>query len=126
MGIRLDLAPNILHMHVDGAIERLAIRATDGIEELTAREHTPGVLCERREQLEFCRRQVERTTCSRHRHPGHVERDVANAEDLCVRPCGRSPENRLHAGDELTRTEGLRDVVVRTSAKTEDPIGLLD
>src|SRR5215831_12555015 len=126
MGIRLDLAPDIFYVYIDGAIERLAIAAADSIKQLAACEHTPWVLGERREQLEFCRRQVERTSCSHDCHPGHIQREVANAKDLRVGPCSCSSEHCLDAGHELTRTEGLGDVVVRPDAKTSDPIRLLD
>jgi hypothetical protein len=50
-----------------------------------------------------------------------VERDSGVAYD---RRC-RAPEHRAHAGRQLARREGLRDVVVCAQLEADDPIRLL-
>lgn len=57
--IRFELAPDVLDVGVDRAIERVDLDAADGVEQLRAREHPARLAGERREQLEFGPGQVE-------------------------------------------------------------------
>src|SRR5438045_478501 len=56
--LRLDLAPQILDVRIDRALERLDRLAPNRIEQLRAGEHAPRLPCQRGEQLELGRRQV--------------------------------------------------------------------
>ena len=55
--IRLELAPQVLDVRVDGAVERFDLVAANRVEQLRAREHAPGLPHQRRQQLELGRRQ---------------------------------------------------------------------
>jgi hypothetical protein len=82
VGIGFNLATDVFHVRVDGAVERVAILPANGIEQLAARKHTAGVSSQRRHQLEFRRGQVKCMPASRGGHSVQVEREVANSEQL--------------------------------------------
>src|SRR5262245_43725666 len=122
MRIRFNLAANILHMRIDCTVKRFAFLAADGIEQLTAREHSPGVTSQCRQQLKFGGGQVERPSRSRGGHSRDVERQITDAETLSVWTLAGSPQHGLHPRDELARTKRLGDVVVGADSKPGDAV----
>src|SRR5436189_6014278 len=54
-----DLAPEVLHVAVDGAIADHAVVGVDGIEQLGTGEHVPRPAAQGAQQAEFDRRELE-------------------------------------------------------------------
>jgi len=59
-GIGFELAPHVLDVRVDRAVERLHLHASNRVEQLRAGEDPPGLARERREQLELGRGEIDR------------------------------------------------------------------
>src|SRR3970282_2067692 len=51
--VGLELAPDVLHVRVDGPLVGFERDAVHRVEELAAREHTPGLAGEREQELEL-------------------------------------------------------------------------
>ena len=90
VGIRLDLLPQIRHLVVDDAIGHVRVAAPDLVEQLRAREQAAGALDERRQQLEFERREVDRLAAAPELAAGEIELRVAEPVDVAqpVARCG--------------------------------------
>src|SRR5262249_34618008 len=122
MRIGFNLAANVLYVRIDGTVKRFPFLAADGIEQLPAREHAPGVTSQRRQQLKLSGGQVERSSRSRGGHPRDVKRQIADAETPAVWALAGSPQHGLHTCHELTRTKRLGDVVVGSDSKPGDAV----
>src|SRR4051812_43519427 len=57
--VGLQLAPDVLDVRVDRAVERLACVAADGVEELRAGEGATGLARQRRNQLKLRGREID-------------------------------------------------------------------
>src|SRR5262245_51640194 len=82
--IGLDLASEVLDVRVDRAIERLALLATERVEQLSAREHASRVPRHHRQELEFSRCEIDRLTRSLDEHARYVEREIGNAQEVAA------------------------------------------
>src|SRR3954470_8472268 len=57
--VRLDLAPQVLHVRVDRALVAVVVVALHPVDQLEAREDAAGRAGEREEQLELRRRELD-------------------------------------------------------------------
>src|SRR5919106_446279 len=126
-GHRLDLLPDVLHVCVDGPLVRLEGDAVHRVEELRAREDSPGLSGHGGHELELRRREVDRPAADRDPHPGHVDLDIANPNDLRHSLRGRlgPPEHRPDPGHELLRAERLDHVIVGAELEAHEPVRLV-
>ncbi len=91
-----------------------------------AREDAAGLPCQREQQLELRRREVDAPVGDGDPHPADVELHVRRAHHLGMRQVAVDPaQNGPDTGDELARTERFRDVVVGPQLEADDAIGLL-
>src|SRR4029079_18226792 len=100
--IRFDLAPHVLDVRVDRAIERGGVDAANGVEQLGAREYAPGLRGHGRQQGELGRCQVDHAIAGARLHAPLVEAEVAGADGVAaLRRRVDAPEHGLHARHEL-------------------------
>jgi hypothetical protein len=126
-GIWLDLASDVLDVRVDGPVEGFALLTAHGVQKLRAREHPAWMPGKGRQQLEFGRRQIDRPSSARRHHPRNIQGEILDTQLRGFLP-GRTctPQDRLHAGDELAGTERFGDVVVGADAEPANAIRLFD
>src|SRR5262245_22208597 len=88
--IGLQLAPDVLDVRVDRAIERLVVHGAVGgglcranrVQQLRACEDAARMARERREQVELGRRQIDRRAPARGTQARNVEAQVTALEDV--------------------------------------------
>src|SRR5688500_2069098 len=73
--IGLKLAADVLHVRFDRAFIRLERDAMQCVEQLPARKDAAGRACERSEELELRRGELDRAVADAHTHARNVERD---------------------------------------------------
>src|SRR5918994_3491845 len=128
--IRLDLLAQAPNVNRDRRWVPREGRVPELIEQVIAVEHGPRAGCHEVKEVEFPRRQLDRPAVDpRLAGPG-VDLELAEAQHVlagaaCRRGLPGSPENRSHPGHDLTRGEGLGDVVVGAQLEAHDAVGLL-
>src|SRR5579875_987571 len=120
-----ELAPELRHVHVDGAGPARIRHAPDEVEQAFPGEDDAGVLEEAGEQVELLARQLDRPAGDRHLAGVAAQHDLARRQHLVLDAPLGAAEDRLDPGGELARRERLRDVVVRAELEAGDPVRLL-
>ena len=96
IGIRLDLAPQPGHQHVDAAFVGVMVAARDAVAQLIACQHAAAAARQQCQQPELGAREGDLPPVLVHkRMAGEIERASLEAQDFC-RPCGFA---RLRCGD---------------------------
>src|SRR5262249_1865225 len=124
--VDLQLAPHVLDMRIDRAIERLAVLAADSVEQLRAREDAPWLSRHRGNKLKLGGCEVDGPAGPRDYQPLCVQDEIAE-----LQPGGRSErrspaKDGSHSRDQLTRAEWLREVVVCSRLESEQPVSFFD
>ena len=88
IGIRLDLAPQPGHQHVDAAFVGVMVAARDAVAQLIARQHAAAAARQQRQQPELGAREGDLPPVLVHEGmAGEIERASLEAQDRC-RSCG--------------------------------------
>src|SRR5688572_18722789 len=125
VGVGLDFLAQVADMGVDHAIGHKHILAPDLIEQLLPAQDDPPVANERREQLEFNRREIDLLARAAQLETLEIDLEVAETEDV-DRFRRRGPAQRcLDPRPQFHRAEWLRDVVVGAKFETENLFGLM-
>src|SRR5262249_13631770 len=93
-------------------------------EDLLARERKAGPFGEVPQQVELLRRELDRVTGDAHLAPAGIDGDLADLHDFGRRAAVDTPQDRLHARDELCGGERLREVVVAAELEADDAVDL--
>src|SRR5688572_396821 len=115
-------------MHVDGARVAGKRVAPDALEQLVAREYEAFVVEQLPEQVELLGRELDLLLADLHLAAAGVDRELTVMELLLdvAATLGRSAaENTLDPRDELTRVEGLGQVVVGADLEPDDLVDVL-
>src|SRR4029079_5849003 len=108
----VELAAQLPDVHVDRPGTAGEGQAPDALEDPLPPDYDARRLRELPHEVELARRKLDLRPRDKCGALAAVEDDVAGGEHVLVR-LGLGPaEHRVHAGDELTRRERLRDVVV--------------
>src|SRR4051795_7058626 len=102
--------------------------APDALEQLVAGQHEPAVVEQLPEEVELLRRELDLLAGDEHLPPPDVDLEVPVPDllRLHLSPLrDASPQDRLDAGDELTRVEGLRQIVVGADLEPDDLVDVL-
>src|SRR2546421_2034430 len=105
-----ELAAQLPHVDVHRAGVTGERVAPDALEQLVARQDEPTVVEQLPEEIELLRRELHLRLPHAYLTPPCVDGEVAVAEHLALdlAPFGsRASQDRLDAGDELARVEGL-------------------
>ena len=97
----------------------------DPVEQLVARDDDAGVLEQVREQVELLAGQLDGLARDGDLARLRIDDDVAELEQAGVGRRLGPPQQRLHAGGELSRRERLRHVVVGAELEAGDAVGFL-
>src|SRR5581483_6622819 len=79
-----ELAPELAHVHVDGARVAGEGVAPDALEELVARQHEPTVVEQLPEEVELLRRELDLPVADAHLAPPRVDVEVAVLDRLAL------------------------------------------
>ncbi len=95
------------------------------VHQLVAREDQARVAGEEPEQVELLGRQLQRPSVAGDLAGAGVDHEGSGLDAPRARTPGGAPQHRPHPRHELTRGEGLGDVVVGAQIEAHDPVGLL-
>ena len=113
-------------MDVDGPRVAVEVLAPDKAEQALSVQDQALVAHEGSEEVELLGAQRDRFLGDRHLASQRVEADVADLEDgLGSDGALAAPEDGLDAGDQLSRVEGLRDVVVGADLEADDLVDVV-
>src|SRR6185312_14140321 len=102
--------------------------APHALEQLVSSEDDAAMVEQLPEEVELLRRELDLVVADEHLAATGVDRQVAVADLVTLIDAAvgrRAAEDALHAGDELARVEGLREVVVRTDLEADDLVDVL-
>ena len=120
------LAAQVRHVDVHRPGLAVEIEAPGFLQELFTAEDEPAVFGEGEEQVEFLGAQVQAEGSEAHFPPGRVNGQVAELQRSRVRWLAvRAPQDGFDARHELTRVEGLGQVVIRAELKPEDLVNIV-
>jgi hypothetical protein len=114
-------------VNVEGLGRAEPVHVPDLLDQLLAREHDAGALHQGSQQLELLAREVERLASEGGDPAGLVEPHARDLDRRARRHGGRlrPAQDRAHPSHDLSRGEGLDDVVIRSELEARDPVGLL-
>src|SRR3974390_3230589 len=113
--VALDLAPQVLHVRIDGALVALELVAAYLVDELVARVDAAGNPGQREQHTPLGRRELDGLAPHDREVPVLVDHELTGTERLwsaAGRVAGPAPQDRLDAQHDLARAERLRHVVV--------------
>ena len=119
-----------MNLHVDGAVERLAVVAARQFEQALALHRASRVGDQRVEQRELAAGQRDDFAAARQLARAAIEAPVAEGDDAAVRIGRRrrllaAAQHGLDAGDQFARVEGLADIVVGAHFQPDDAVDRL-
>jgi hypothetical protein len=123
--------PQPAHAHVDAAIERVEVAATDETQQLGTRQQPRRALEQHRQQPILGTAQGRnRAVGVRQRARRHVEMPVRELVSdrfrvRLLRLLARAPQHGANAPEQLAGTEGLGQIVVRADLEADDAIDLI-
>ena len=111
-------------MDVDRARVAVPVVAPNAVEDLLPRERQSRALCEEPQQIEFLGGELDGFIVDADLAPAAVDRDPTGLHDLRGGGAVGATQHGLHARDELSGGERLRDVVVGTELEAQHPVDL--
>jgi hypothetical protein len=118
----VDLLSQPAHMHVDDVGLRVEMIVPHIFEQHRARHHLAGVSHEEFEQAEFARQELDVLRAASHAARQQVHLEIADLELCGCSAAAAAPQQRLDARQQLSKGEGLGEIVVAAGAQASDPV----
>jgi hypothetical protein len=117
----MELAPQVMYMHVECVAFEFAVPAVDVVDQLLAAQHMPDVFHEPAQHHEFAPLQVDHPAVDADGQCRRVDLDAAVADDVDHR-AARAAFQHPQPGEQLVQVERLGEIVVGAGIQPADAL----
>ena len=113
-------------MDIDRAHVAVPVRTPDTIEKLLSGQRQPGVLGQKRQEVEFPICQIHHITAAPHLAAPEVDLEITDRDDLLLYgDIVGAAKYGPHSSDQFSRRERFDEIIVPAELEAQNPIDLI-